>query len=78
MSYRQGWHGAYSTTVVNKTQKTKKKPEVMLTASYSAQLPISDAKYADLQVLKRFCSPENVAFFGNLVHDSSTNDPNDE
>ena len=78
MMYRLGWHGVYSTAVVNKIQKKKNKVTNHLTPSYTEKLPISDAKYADLQVLKRFCSPESVEFFVNLDHNSSKADDNDE
>lgn len=69
IQYREAWHGPYSTAVlskpVGKRGLIKQQP---LASLYAAPIPISAAKFADLQVLKKFCSPEAQEFFGTLPH----------
>ena len=64
--YKCGWGGSFLTTDVFPERKSKKKEKTALQSSYSELLPISEAKFKDLQVLKQFCSPENQAFYEQL------------
>ena len=69
LRYRENWNGAYSTAVVLKPVGTRTMArQVPLTPLYSGKLPISEAKYADLQVLKTFCSIQAQQFYDDLLH----------
>ena len=49
--------------------RRKKEPEqIEMKQSYTGPLPISMAKFKDLQVLKKFCSPLNHEFFNQLPY----------
>ena len=64
LRYRENWNGAYSTAVISKPVGTRTRArQVPLTPLYSGKLPISEAKYADLQVLKTFCSLQAQQFY---------------
>ena len=78
MLHRDCWNGPFCSSVVCKGARSRKQPAVPLEASYDGPLPISDAKHADLQVLKRFCSPENQPYYEKLVHNSTAAEENDE
>ena len=76
MHFRNNWHGHYESAVVSPRRKTlPANIETVLKSdmerNYLQPLPISLAKFEDLQVLKRFCDPRHHAFFDNLPHDSS-------
>ena len=67
--YRESWHGPFQTAVVSKAVGRRSIARQQPIASlYSKRLPVSDAKYADLQVLKAFCKPESQQFFSELPH----------
>ena len=68
VSYRNNWNGSMKNVVLAKPQKKgsilRNLPVPM--QLYPTDLAISKEKYKDLQVLKRFCRPENHAFFDNV------------
>ena len=64
--YKCAWGGNFLTTDVFTKRKSRKNEKSALQSSYSELLPISEAKFKDLQVLKQFCSPENRAFYEQL------------
>ena len=69
LRYRENWNGAYSTAVISKPVGTRTRTrQVPLTPLYSGKLPISEAKYADLQVFKIFCSLQAQQFYDDLPH----------
>ena len=69
LRYREIWNGAYSTAVISKPVRTRiRARQVPLTSLYSVKLRISEAKYADLQVLKTFCSLQAQQCYDDLPH----------
>ena len=68
--YRDAWNGCFSSAVVKReASRRKKEPEqIEMKQSYTGPLPISMAKFKDLQVLKKFCSPLNHEFFNQLPY----------
>ena len=69
LCYMENWNGAYSTAVISKPVGTRSRAmQVPRTPLYSGKLPISEAKYADLQVLKTFCSLQAQQFYDDLPH----------
>ncbi|GFO29214.1 hypothetical protein PoB_005571900 [Plakobranchus ocellatus] len=69
-----GWHGSFSSAVVKKESSRKKKQEEepVLKPSYAGPIPISTAKYKDIQMLMKFCSSCNHEFFNTLPHLGNT------
>lgn len=65
MQYRESWNGPFDTAVISK-QVGRKTTTVSLTPLYNDRLPITKAKYDDLQVLKRFCNTEAQQYYDNL------------
>lgn len=65
MFYRDNWHGVMQSAVlIERTKDRQNEVDVGDPAKlYSEPIPISEAKYNDLKVLKRFCHPENFSFF---------------
>ena len=41
---------------------------------YTGPIAISEPKFKDLQVLKRFCCPDNYEYFDNIPHEGSVAD----
>ena len=69
LRYRENWNGAYSTAVISKPVGARTSArQVPLTPLYSGKLPISEAKYIDLQVLKTFCSLQAQQFYDDPSH----------
>ncbi|GFO32007.1 vitamin B12-dependent ribonucleotide reductase [Plakobranchus ocellatus] len=71
VKYRNNWHGQMETAaIVSLSAKGKKAAKAILTEQpsrlYAGRLPISVAKFRDLQVLKKFCSPPSQTFFNDL------------
>lgn len=56
--------GRNKRSLVNLQEKEFILPEL----AYKDALPISAEKFKDLQVLKKFCSPEAAAYFTNIKH----------
>jgi len=73
--HRDSWNGVYQASIVCKPSRARHLPP--LTPINTTSLPISKAKYEDLQVLKRFCAVENKNFYDNLKYTEGTVD-NDE
>lgn len=65
MKVRTSWNGMYETAVI-RTANHCKVSDTTLSSLYTAPLPISEDKYKDLQVLKRFCSPGVHCFYDQL------------
>ncbi|KAG8246303.1 hypothetical protein J6590_087463 [Homalodisca vitripennis] len=70
MFYRHTYHGAWeSTGIIKRNQSKNLAAEFTLPeASYNGPLPISAAKYADLQHLSKFCGPEAQDIFRKLKY----------
>ena len=68
--YRENWHGQMLTAIVRKRGRNVDHSifpdESQRKLLYTGPLPISQAKYQDLQVLKRFCSPATQQYFTSL------------
>ena len=59
----------HSTAVISKPVGIRTRArQVPLTPLYSGKLPISEAKYADIQVLKTFCSLQAQQFYDDPPH----------
>nr|XP_047133750.1 uncharacterized protein LOC105848138 [Hydra vulgaris] len=75
LQYRFNWNGPFErvaiTKAIGKKKQLLRKP---LTHLYNERLPISCAKYADLQVLKYFCMPEVQQFFNDLPYKGQLSD----
>ncbi|GFO06504.1 vitamin B12-dependent ribonucleotide reductase [Plakobranchus ocellatus] len=73
------WNGRMESAVVMPRQKTlaakiESQIRMPLNGLYSNPIPISEAKYKDLQVLKKFCDPQNAAYYDSLPHDGQIAD----
>ena len=68
MQYRESWNGPYSDAVITKAAGKRRVIQASLQPSNHAPVPIPQAKYKDLQDLKRFCSQEAQEFFSGLPH----------
>ena len=66
MLFRCNWTGNFLSTDVKPKRKNRKRPKIELGSSYSTLLPISKAKFEDLQVLKQFLLPTNQPFYDML------------
>ena len=78
LRYRENWNGSYCTAVISKPVGTRTRArQVSLTPFYSGKLPISEAKYADLQVLKTCCSLQAQQCFVDLPHAGRNVDSHD-
>lgn len=91
IDHRSTYTGAFTSTVVTPRVKSHKKnldcqqlPLQLPTepeASYPRPIPISKAKYDDLQVLKKFCRVDAQEFYTSLPHsqqhDHETQDDED-
>ncbi|KAK3758842.1 hypothetical protein RRG08_052854 [Elysia crispata] len=55
MKFRESWHGPFADCVVTKRVKKPPQPNTLQNL-YAGRLPISDEKYKDSQVWKRFCT----------------------
>ncbi|GFO24788.1 upf0317 protein c14orf159,mitochondrial [Plakobranchus ocellatus] len=78
-SYRNNWNGRMESAVVMPRQKTlaakiESQKRMPLNRLYSNPIPTSEAKYKDLQVLKKFCDPQNAAYYDSLPHDGQIAD----
>lgn len=73
VQYRDSWNGPWKSSVV-----VKKKGQCGLPTDkpllYTEMLPISDAKFQDLQALKKFVGPEAQEFYSSLKADSTITD----
>ena len=67
MKFRESRHGPFVDCVVTKRAKKPPQPNTLQNL-YAGKLPISDEKYKDLQVLKRFCTEPAQNFLNNLPH----------
>ena len=56
------WNGELSLSSPFKANQQKELPQIEFQLAYATVLPISKAKYNDLQVLKKICSLENQAY----------------
>ena len=77
IQHRSTWNGAFEKAVVTKPSGKKRQPKFNANnfqRSYAAPLPISVPKYGDLQVLKRFCSVTNQAYFDTLPQKDEDSD----
>ncbi|RUS83616.1 hypothetical protein EGW08_008635 [Elysia chlorotica] len=65
---RNNWNGAFESVALKKTGKGSKQSRVTLPLepSHCAPIPITSAKYKDLQGLKKLCKSECQSFFDNL------------
>ena len=73
--HRDKWIGPFLTAVVVRgRRKNTPDPDVLLTCAYKGRLPLSKAKFQDLQVLKKFCHPKNLEFFETLPLDNKVAD----
>ncbi|GFN95968.1 hypothetical protein PoB_002247400 [Plakobranchus ocellatus] len=69
ISFRNSWNGPLNTSVVSKpVGKKGAARQPPLIPMYRDRLPISLAKFKDLQVLKTFCTQPAQDFFENLPH----------
>ena len=64
--HRNNWNGEFSLSSPFKANQQQELPQIEFQLAYATALPISKAKYNDLQVLKKFCSLENQAYFDSL------------
>lgn len=75
-SVREAYSGAWRRHVI-----TKKKGQSLLPRSveklYYQQIPLSAAKYTDIQHLTRFCGPEAKAFYARLQVRPQGDEPDD-
>ena len=74
--YRNAWNGPLDSSVFVPRTAIAQRELIRAVSSEPKQhfetlQPISAAKYKDLQVLKRFCSPETHSFYDNLPHDGA-------
>ncbi|GFO01206.1 hypothetical protein PoB_002771100 [Plakobranchus ocellatus] len=78
-THRSAWNGPFESSVLV-LRSVKAQKDFIRAAScepkqqFCHPLPISDAKHKDLQVLKKFCSPETHSFYDNLPHDGALRD----
>ncbi|RUS86935.1 hypothetical protein EGW08_005340 [Elysia chlorotica] len=72
MQYREGWNGPLSSAVLTKPVGKRRTLQVPLQPVNRTALPISAAKYKDLQDLKRFCPQYAQEFFANMPHHGQT------
>lgn len=66
MQYRENWNGPFLSAVMSLPAEKRPRAAPEMEPLYTGQLPISQAKFQDLQVLKRFCSPRAQEFFTQL------------
>ena len=66
IKHRNNWHGAWETTAITNKRKLAV-PGIK--CSYDSPVPIKKEKFADLQVLKRFCKESARDYFENLIHE---------
>ena len=78
MSHRDTWNGNFLRTNIHVVVGRRTRPPVPgeLKQLYKDRLPISTAKFKDLQILKRFSSDE--AFFDALPYDDRKEDADDD
>ena len=76
MLYRSNWNGQFFSADVRKKKKSSPPENVELEPSYPQRLAISDAKYSDLQSLKKFCDVTKQSFY-DALQKSSTEDQED-
>ena len=75
LMYRNQWIGPYLTAVVIRPKRMNTpEQEVWLIPAYRKPLPLSGAKFKDLQVLKKFCLPRNQLFYESLPLDNKVAD----
>ena len=78
MAHKDQWNGEFHTSVVSKGRRrhtcVNNPVQITLESAYNNRLPVSKAKYQDLQLLKRFCKIDNQAYFEELPHDINVKD----
>jgi len=72
---RTSWHGLWEQVML--LNKRNYVLPTTIPTLYSARLPISREKYKDLQVLKKFCSPQTAQFFDSLPKEEAEEDENE-
>jgi len=69
---RTSWNGMWENITITATNGQRHLGDSGLSPIYLEALPISKAKFEDLQVLKQFCLPSAQDFFNNLPCQSAT------
>ena len=73
--HRETWGGAFEiAVVVRNTRQQAVQPEIRMKKAYSRPIPLSKAKFQDLQVLKKFCLPLTQRYFESLPTDNRVPD----
>ena len=77
IKHRNSWNGQLESAVVIKprlNENSRRHSFAALKHAYTKPVDISAAKFADLQVLKKFCSVKNRSYFDTLIHANRDSD----